>query len=88
MKGIECCAECAYYNMKTHICTRGATDEGTPTARFYEDCPLDDVVKVVKCKLCADFKPSHNKNGFGWCEKHDRLAMDEYFCNHGKLKGQ
>jgi len=23
MKGIELCAECAYYNMKSHKCTRG-----------------------------------------------------------------
>lgn len=46
MKGITLCAECAYYSMKKHKCTRGATDEGKPTARFYADCPLDDVVPV------------------------------------------
>lgn len=46
MKGITLCADCAYYSMKKHKCTRGATDEGKPTARFYADCPLDDVVPV------------------------------------------
>lgn len=42
MKGIERCAECAYYDMQNHECKRGAKDEGEPTARFYADCPLDD----------------------------------------------
>lgn len=44
MKGITCCADCAYYNMKKHKCTR-ATDEGKPTDRFYADCPLPTVIK-------------------------------------------
>lgn len=47
MKVITLCADCAYYSMKKHKCTRGAKDEGEPTARFYADCPLDDVVQVV-----------------------------------------
>lgn len=47
MKGITLCAECAYYSMKKHRCTRGATDEGEPTDRFYADCPFDDVVPAV-----------------------------------------
>ena len=42
MKGITCCADCAYYNMKKHHCTR-ASDEGKPTAHFYADCPLPTV---------------------------------------------
>lgn len=50
MKGITLCAECAYYSMKKHKCTRGAKDEGEPTARFYADCPLDDVVPAVHGK--------------------------------------
>lgn len=39
MKGITLCAECAYYNMKKHKCTRGATDEG-------EDVPEE------QCEAC------------------------------------
>lgn len=42
MKGITCCADCAYYNMKKHHCTR-ASDEGKPTDHFYADCPLPTV---------------------------------------------
>lgn len=42
MKGITCCADCAYYNIKKHKCTR-ASDEGKPTDHFYADCPLPDV---------------------------------------------
>lgn len=45
MKGITCCADCAYYNMKKHRCTR-ATDKGKPTDHFYADCPLPTVIKA------------------------------------------
>lgn len=48
MKGINLCSECGYYSMKKHKCTRGAKDEGEPTARFYADCPLDDVTPVQR----------------------------------------
>lgn len=74
MKGITLCADCAYYSMKKHKCTRGATDEGEPTARFYADCPLDDVVPVVhgrwilqgfedcmtRCSVCNVRAPRNN----------------------------
>lgn len=46
MKGITCCADCAYYNMKKHRCTRSATDEGDARSHFYADCPLPDVTPV------------------------------------------
>lgn len=45
MKGITCCADCAYYNTKKHRCTR-ATDEGKPTDHFYADCPLPTVTNA------------------------------------------
>lgn len=54
MKGITLCAECAYYSMKKHKCTRGATDEGTATSRFYADCPLDTVVPVSQYKKMVE----------------------------------
>jgi len=44
MKGISCCADCAYYSMKKHRCTR-ASDEGKPADHFYADCPLPTVTK-------------------------------------------
>ena len=39
MKGIKCCGECAYYNMKEHKCTGGAKDPGNAEDSFYADCP-------------------------------------------------
>ncbi len=39
MKGIKCCGECAYYNMKKHKCTGGAKDPGNAEDSFYADCP-------------------------------------------------
>ena len=50
MKGITMCADCAYYNMKTHKCTRGCTVEpdieNGDDVRFFTDCPLPDVAEV------------------------------------------
>lgn len=39
MKGIKCCGECAYYNMKKHKCMGGAQDPGKTEDSFYTDCP-------------------------------------------------
>lgn len=50
MKGITMCADCAYYNMKTHKCTRGCTGEpdieNGDDVRFFTDCPLPNVAEV------------------------------------------
>lgn len=50
MKGITLCADCAYYNMRTHKCKRGATGEPDLSkgddVRFFTDCPLTDVKPV------------------------------------------
>lgn len=50
MKGIELCAECAYYNMKSHKCTRGCKidpdSKKGEDIRFFVDCPLPDVQPV------------------------------------------
>lgn len=50
MKGITCCADCAYYNMRKHRCQR-ASDEGKPTDHFYADCPLPDVIPLKEQEL-------------------------------------
>lgn len=42
MKGIKCCGECAYYNMKKHKCMGGAKDPGKAEDNFYNDCPHVD----------------------------------------------
>ena len=44
MKGIACCADCAYYNLRKHRCTRGCKDAGAAQDHFYHDCPLPDAV--------------------------------------------
>lgn len=51
MKGITCCADCAYYNWKKHRCVR-CIDAGKPKDHFYADCPLPEVseIKVGKWK--------------------------------------
>ena len=50
MKGITLCADCAYYNMRTHKCKRGATGEPDLSkgddVRFFTDCPLTDAKPV------------------------------------------
>ena len=48
MKGITCCADCVYYNMKKHKCNRGCSDYPDGKEHFYRDCPLIDVVE--KCE--------------------------------------
>ncbi|MBQ1776639.1 MAG: DUF551 domain-containing protein [Acidaminococcaceae bacterium] len=59
MKGITCCADCAYYNMKKHHCTR-ASDEGKPTDHFYADCPLPTVTpEPVWVSVKDRLPPSH-----------------------------
>lgn len=89
MKGIKLCAECANYSTKLHKCTAGAVDEGKAQDSFYADCPLPDVVEVVRCKDCKHMtkaiglgtrycKVWSNFNGMG----------DEGFCNYGERKEQ
>lgn len=59
MKGITMCADCAYYNIKTHKCTRGCTVEpdieNGDDVRFFTDCPLPNVAEVRHgegCEYC------------------------------------
>ena len=60
MKGINCCADCAYYSMKKHRCTR-ASDEGKPTDHFYADCPLPTVTKEQGWISVKDRLPDSNR---------------------------
>ena len=59
MKGIKLCAECADYNWKKHKCNRGSSDETNARNPFYDDCPLPEVVEVVRCKDCENWIPGH-----------------------------
>lgn len=46
MKGIKLCGECANYSYKKHKCLLGCNKETDPRSKFYDDCPLPDVVEV------------------------------------------
>lgn len=65
MKGITCCAECAYYRMKMHKCSRGAKKEpdlqNGDDVRFFADCPLDDYspVKAKWLDTNSELLPTH-----------------------------
>ena len=48
MKGITCCLDCAYYDLRLHKCTNGAVNERSSIDQFYVDCPLPDVAPVVQ----------------------------------------
>ena len=52
MKGITYCGACADYDRKKHRCRRGPSLESRPQDKFYDDCPLADVVPVVRCREC------------------------------------
>lgn len=82
MKGINICAECAYYSMKKHACTRGAKEENDPRAKFYDDCPLEDVVPVVLCKDCK----SYLEDDGGFCLEIDRSVNPHDFCSYGERR--
>ena len=75
MKGITLCAECAYYSMKKHRCTRGATNDHDPRDRFYADCPLPEAHPVWHgrwkvdefghfCSACGEYAPTEDEYGF------------------------
>ncbi len=61
MKGITLCADCAYYNMKKHKCTRGCKIDPDVSKgenpSFYVDCPLPDVEPVQKWIPCSERMP-------------------------------
>lgn len=81
MKGITCCAECAYYRMKTHKCSRGANKEPNlqngDDVRFFADCPLDDYSPQkakwldTNSELMPTHKPDANHDSvfFATCSK-------------------
>lgn len=45
MKGIKCCGECVYYYKPKHKCTVCNNVESDPRRKFYDDCPLPQVIK-------------------------------------------
>lgn len=76
MKGIELCAGCAFYNLKSHKCTRGCKIE--PDSKkgedihFFVDCPLPDARPEKRCRMIPQ-KPD--------C----RGYTDTFFCTNCQL---
>ena len=70
MKGITCCADCAYYKLKKHRCVR-CIDEGKPTDRFYADCPLPEVSEIKVGK----WKKINNPNYSGFDGRPEQISI-------------
>ena len=84
MKGIKLCAECADYDKKKHRCRRGAIREDDVQNTFYDDCPLPDVMHVVRCKECKYRNPEkiceHYRND------HFCVRKDDDYCSFGEMR--
>lgn len=40
---VKYCGECPFYDWNKHKCKSGAKVETDPKAKFYDDCPLQEV---------------------------------------------
>lgn len=92
MKGITYCGACIAYDKKKHRCTAGACEEKDPRNPFYEDCPLPDVVSVVRCKDCR-YYTERTKRCDHPCLDYDVECYDHWlemepldFCSYGERK--
>lgn len=86
MKGITYCGECADYDRKKHRCRRGASLESRPQDKFYDECPLADVVPVVRCRDC---KYSYEDILGRFCSHgpcKDWAVLDDSFCSQGERR--
>lgn len=86
MKGITYCGECADYDCKKHRCRRGASLESRPQDKFYDDCPLADVVPVVRCRDCKYYDPE-DWDGIT-CKADGGMTDpdDDSFCSFGERR--
>ena len=49
-----------------------------------DELPTIDAVPVVRCKDCKHYNTIGCSKGFGWCEKMDIGASDNFYCANGK----
>lgn len=59
MKGIRICGDCVNYSHKKHKCLLGCNQESDPRSKFFDDCPLPDVIEiddvvVEQCSECGN----------------------------------
>lgn len=56
MKGIICCEECSYFDVKQELCKVGNSVDNTDS-RFFDDCILPDVAPVKHGKWLEELVP-------------------------------
>lgn len=94
MKGITYCGACADYDIKKHRCKQGAKQESNPQDKFFDDCPLPNVVQVVRCKDCKHFREyitvgtvcTKYVKSLGGREVGLCATGKDDFCNYGERK--
>lgn len=85
MKGITCCGDCGYYNWKKRKCNRCESIETDPRKHFYDDCPLPDVVEIIRCKDCQHQDDLRYEVGGKFvCRKGHGWNTDSFFCADGE----
>lgn len=87
MKGIRLCGECANYDFRKHRCRAGASKEEDPRAKFYDDCPLEDVVAVIRCRDCKYWDDDRRCNGIENGLMREYTKPDDY-CSYGERKDE
>lgn len=87
MKGITCCGDCGIYNWKKHKCSRCKSIETDARKHFFDDCPLPDVVEVVRCKDCRYWQDNNGGYPNPDCPwgKEETPDADDY-CSFGERK--
>ena len=83
MKGIRICGECANYSYKKHKCLLGCNKKTDPRSKFYDDCPLPDVVEVIRCRDCHWWQKHKYSRVRGWCALRGAHSTDIWYCANG-----
>lgn len=86
MKGIKLCGECGYYSLSKHKCTRGCSQERRAQDKFYDDCPLPDVVEVIRCRDCRWWQNHKYSRIRGWCALRGAHSTDIWYCANGQKR--
>lgn len=77
MKGITCCGDCVYYNIKKHKCIRCENVEPEDAREhFYADCPLPDVETVRHGKWLIEAHKEKTNNRWNVTAECSECAYD------------
>ena len=64
---------------------------GQTMKRYIKRVPVADVVEVVRCKDCVDYKcdtPYCQKHSKGYCDRDGAIKQREHYCAYGERKDQ